>query len=121
MSVDMRMLKEVDISAAQALMQALIPSDMPEPDYLKCMGRFADGRLTGFFGVQQRTVLEPAIMEQGSARDIILWADGMLAGKAYEFVIDDRLPWFQKYVEEKFGLVAEEEKPHKLYMRRRTL
>lgn len=121
MSVDMRMLRAEDVPAAQALMETLLPADIPEPDFLKCIGRFSNGRLTAFFGIQRRVVLEPCVMEQGSARDTICWADGMLASiPEYEFVIDDRLPWFQKYVEEKFGLEAEPEKPHRTYIRRRA-
>ena len=120
MSVDMRRLKEEDIPAARALMATLVPADIVEPDFLKCWGRFADGRLTGFWGFQARVILEPCIMEQGSARDIIMRADGQLDSVLeYDFVIDDRLPWFQKYVEENFGLVPEPQKPHRIYIRRR--
>ena len=122
MKIDFKLVPAADIERAKELFRERLPyEDIPDPDWNALWGRYEDGVLTDFVGLQYRIVVEPGVFSSvRGAREMSIWVDGALNGKDYEFVVDDRNEIFGRMVVEHYGFEPEPQMPHRLFVRRRT-
>jgi hypothetical protein len=100
--VDIRWLNAEEHRVAVEMLRAKNP-DIAEPPAGTLVGKFEDGKLVAFVGVQVIPMLEPACGESYSAvRDVIIWLDGQLANqkKYVAFLTNEKLA---EVVKKQFG------------------
>lgn len=91
--------------------------DLAEPRWESVWVREDSGKVTAFFGLQQRLVVEPLYADSPRAlQETIPYIDGLLSGyKEYEFVVLNNNNKFQAVLENHYGLKGEAEPPHRIY------
>jgi len=122
MKIDFKRVPPEDVERAKELFHERLPyEDVAEPDWNALWGRYEEGLLTDFVGLQHRIVVEPGVFTSvRGAREMSIWIDGALSGKDYEFVVDNRNEIFGRMVTEHYGFTPEPEHPHRLFVRRRS-
>ena len=113
-----RAIRKGEIAYAKMVLHRDCPTTA-DPDWKALWVKVVDGRITGFFGVQHRYIVEPAWAEDiHDMEDICTAADNYLGGagiKQYEFTVQDSNREFQVMLETLYGIEGTKELPCRTY------
>jgi hypothetical protein len=116
-----RNLQPEDVAAARQMLRERCPHTTEPRDWTKLWGKFVDGTLVAFYGIQHRYIVEPACATSiHHMEDICVSADTALSfTPEYEFYVMNDNVKFQELLNERYGIEGHEERPGKAYIIRR--